>query len=159
MDRLDIAGSWMFLVAGECMLQSRVFWVNERNRFWILFESHSNFCISEKCCLQPCLDSLQTLPGTRRSRPDAPEVQALATKGFRDHELSYMMAILSCLTVTCAVGLLQGGADDFWRGEGNYISSQRDKQWWSDISTSLTCAVPGALLFTPRSLLNSRSAI
>jgi hypothetical protein len=67
-----------------------------------------------------------------------------------------MMAILPYFTVACAVvccgmARLKGGADHFWRGEGNYMSSQRDKQWWSDISASLTSAVPGNLLFTPRS--------
>ena len=67
-----------------------------------------------------------------------------------------MMAVLPYFTVTCAVvccgmARLKGGADHFWRGEGNYMSSQRDKQWWSDISASLTSAVPGDLLFTPRS--------
>ena len=67
-----------------------------------------------------------------------------------------MMAVRPYFTVTCAVvccgmARLKGGADHFWRGEGNYMSSQRDKQWWSDISASLTSAVPGDLLFTPRS--------
>ena len=38
------------------------------------------------------------------------------------------------------------------RGPGNYISSQREKQAWSDVATSLTTALPGDVLFNPRSL-------
>ena len=43
-----------------------------------------------------------------------------------------MMAILPCLAVTCAVccgmARVKGGAEGFWRGEGNCPSTQRDKQ-------------------------------
>ena len=94
-------------------------------------------------------------------QPDAPEVQALATRGFRDQELMHDGSSSLFYSDLCCCLLRHGTSQGRCRPkafgedqEKGTTSAARGTSNGGPIyrhPTSLTSAVPGDLLFTPRS--------